>query len=408
MLILGGLASIGPFSIDMYLPSLPSVARDLHTQPALVQLSLTTCLAGLALGQLVAGPLSDRLGRRRPLLVGLVVYILAAIVCAISPSVGILIVARAAQGLAGAAGIVIANAIVADLYTGRAAARFFSRLMLVSGLAPIIAPLVGGQILRITTWRGVFTVLAGFGLLLLIAVAARLPETHPAGRRQFGGVGETLRTFAALARGRVFLGYTLASGLAFSAMFAYIAGAPFVYQNVYGVSPQMFSLLFGANSLGLMLAGQANGFALRVAAPRRLLVSGLTVALLAGALLLAAALIGGFGLAGVAVPLFVLLCSLGFVSPNATALALEIHPNSAGSAAGVFGMLSFLGGAIAAPLVGLGGDRTALPMAIVIAALTAVALAAYGILVAGSPAPSSTPSGPASPAVNATASDATK
>ncbi|MGO8684820.1 MAG: multidrug effflux MFS transporter [Thermoleophilia bacterium] len=390
MLVLGGLASIGPFSIDMYLPALPSVARDLHTQPSLVQLSLTTCLAGLALGQLVAGPLSDRLGRRRPLLVGLAVYVLAAILCALAPSVGVLIAVRAAQGLAGAAGIVIANAVVADLYTGRAAARFFSRLMLISGLAPIVAPLVGGQVLRITSWRGVFAILAGFGLVLLVAAALGLPETHPVGRRVLGGFAVTLRSFAGMARGRMFLGYTLASGLGFAAMFAYIAGAPFVYQNVYGVSPQTFSLLFGANSLGLMLAGQANGYLLKAVAPRRLLGFGLLVSLLAGALLLAAALHGGLGLAGVAVPLFVLLCSLGFVSPNATALALELHPRAAGSAAAVFGMLSFLGGAVAAPLVGLGGDRTALPMAIVIGALTAAALAAYALLTGRAPAPTET------------------
>jgi len=233
LLILGVLSAFGPLSIDMYLPALPALSRDLRASAAQTQLTLSACLLGLALGQLLAGPLSDALGRRRPLLIGVAAYAVASLLCVLAPSVGVLILLRFVQGLAGAAGIVIARAIVRDLHAGLAAARYFSLLMLVNGLAPILAPIIGGQLLRLTSWRGVFGLLAAIGALLLLAVATGLRETLPRADRHVGGVPATLATFRQLAADRLFVAYALSSGLALAAMFAYISGSPFVLEGRY-------------------------------------------------------------------------------------------------------------------------------------------------------------------------------
>ena len=239
VIMLGGLTAFGPLSIDMYLPALPSMARDFASPTSQVQLTLAACLAGLALGQLLAGPVSDTLGRRVTLLVGLAAYAVASLMCIFAPSMYALVVLRLVQGLAGAVGIVIARAIVRDLHSGVAAARLFSTLMIVSGLAPILAPLVGGQLLLVTSWRGVFFTLAIISLVLLFVVTLNLPETLPSHRRRDGGLRETFITFWQLATDRIFIGYALACGLGFGAMFAYISGSPFVLQNIYGISPQL-------------------------------------------------------------------------------------------------------------------------------------------------------------------------
>ncbi|MEV5080194.1 multidrug effflux MFS transporter [Streptomyces sp. NPDC056159] len=313
-LILGGLTATPPLAMDMYLPSLPEVTRSLHAPAATVQLTLTACLAGMALGQIVVGPMSDRWGRRRPLLAGLAVYVLATALCAFAPNVETLVAFRLAQGLSGAAGIVIARAVVRDLYDGVAMARFFSTLMLISGVAPIVAPLIGGQILRVTDWRGVFVVLTVVGALLAVVVWTRLPETLPPARRHGGGVGETLGSMRRLLADRAFTGYLLAGGFAFAALFAYIAASPFVIQEIYGASPQTYSLLFGLNSVGLVIVGQING---RVLVGRvrldRVLAVGLAVVILAatGLLLMAAGVFGDVGLVPVAAALFVLMSAMG-------------------------------------------------------------------------------------------------
>jgi len=378
--ILGALSAFGPLSIDMYLPALPSLSRDFSTGASQVQLTLSACLLGLALGQTIAGPISDALGRRRPLLVGLTAYALASLLCVVAPSVFALVVLRFIQGVAGAAGIVIARAIVRDLYSGVAVARFFSLLMLVNGLAPILAPLFGGLLLRFTSWRGVFIVLAIIGTLLVLAAATGLSETLPPDRRQSGGVRATITTFRQLLTNRFFVGYALSCGLAFGAMFAYISGSPFVLQDIYGLSPQLFSVLFGMNAFGLMLAGQVNGRLVSRVPPVRLLATGLTATAIGGAALLGVVTIGGLGLLGVLPSLFVVVSSLGFVLPNAAALALSGHPRTAGSASALLGVLQFAIGAIAAPLVGVSGTRTALPMSVVMAALGVSALGAFVLL----------------------------
>jgi DHA1 family bicyclomycin/chloramphenicol resistance-like MFS transporter len=352
----------------MYLPGLPALGRDLDAPAWEVQLTLTACLAGLALGQILAGPLSDRFGRRRPLLVGVGAYAAASLLCAVAPSIGVLVALRFAQGIAGAAGIVVARAVVRDMHSGVAAARFFSLLMLVNGLAPILAPVIGGQVLTVTSWRGVFLVLTAIGLLLLLATATGLRETLAPERRHPGGVAETLRTFVALLSDRVFLGHALACGLSFGAMFAYISGSPFVIQDIYGASPQLYSLMFAGNALGLVAASQANRALLRRLEPLQIVRAALSVqALAAVALLVVVA--AGAGVWGIVPLLFVVVASLGLVIPNATALALADHPRVAGSASGLLGVLQFIVGAAAAPLVGVGGTGTALPMALTIAVL---------------------------------------
>ncbi|MFF8604957.1 Bcr/CflA family multidrug efflux MFS transporter [Streptomyces sp. NPDC015346] len=367
-LVLGGLTALPPLSMDMYLPALPEVTESLRAPAATVQLTLTACLAGMALGQLVVGPMSDRWGRRRPLLVGMIVYVAATAVCALAPSVELLIAFRLLQGLAGAAGIVIARAMVRDLYDGDEMARFFSTLMLISGVAPIIAPLIGGQILRITDWRGVFHVLAVIGVLLTVVVWRFLRETLPPERRHAGGVGEALRTMRGLLVDRVFTGYMLTGGLAFAALFAYISASPFVVQEIYGASPQTFSLLFGLNSIGLVAVGQINGKLLvgRVSLDKAL-GWGLAVILLASValLLMTSGVFGEPGLVPVAAGLFVLMSAMGLALPNTNAQALMRTPHAAGSGSALLGTSSFLIGAVASPLVGIAGEATAVPMALV-------------------------------------------
>ncbi|KAB8144524.1 multidrug effflux MFS transporter [Chloroflexia bacterium SDU3-3] len=378
IIILGALSAFGPLSLDMYLPALPSLAQSFGASVSAAQITLSACLVGLALGQVLAGPLSDAVGRRRPLLVGVAAYALASLLCVFAPSIGAFALLRLMQGVAGAAGIVIARAIVRDLFAGVEAAKVFSLLMLVNGLAPILAPVFGGQLLRLTSWRGVFATLAVVGVLLLLA-ALLLPETLADEHRQSGGVGATLRTFRTLLGDGGFMRYALSCGLAFSSMFAYISGSSFVLQDLYGVSPQAFSMIFGANALGLMVVGQVSGRLVGRVSPRRLLGAGLAGTALGGVALLAVVLAGA-GLWGILPALFVVVASMGLVLPNATTLALSGHPRMAGSASALIGVLQYALGAAAAPFVGLGGGTSALPMAAVMAALGCCALGVFALL----------------------------
>ncbi|MGW6355304.1 multidrug effflux MFS transporter [Streptomyces sp. NPDC055092] len=379
-LVLGGLTAVPPLSMDMYLPALPEVTGALHTSAATAQLTLTACLTGMALGQLAVGPMSDKWGRRRPLLIGLLVYIVATAVCALAPTAPLLIGFRLAQGLAGAAGIVIARAVVRDLYDGVEMARFFSTLMLISGVAPVVAPLIGGQVLRITDWRGIFVVLTVVGIALTALVRKGLPETLAPERRHGGGTAEALRTMRGLLADRVFTGYMISGGFAFAALFAYISASPFVVQEIYGASPQTFSLLFGINSVGLIAVGQINGKLLvgRVSLDKALAVGLCVIALASAALLLmATGVFGDVGLVPIAAGLFVLMSAMGLAMPNTNALALMRTPHAAGSASALLGTSSFLVGAIASPLVGIAGEGTAVPMAVVQLACALAAIACF-------------------------------
>jgi MFS transporter, DHA1 family, multidrug resistance protein len=382
IVLLGGLSAFGPLCIDAYLPALPSLGRDLDASASQTQITLTACLLGLAAGQLLAGPLSDVRGRKRPLLAGLVVFTLASLLCAAAPSVWMLIAMRFVQGSAGAVGIVIARAVARDLYSGTALARFFGLILIVTGVAPILAPILGAQLLHVTSWRGVYVGLAAIGGLLLVGTEIWLRETLPEEKRHSGGPRATFSVFRRLLADRVFVGYALSCGLTFAAMFAYIAGSPFVLQDIYGVSPQEFSLIFGLNALGLVAAGQLGAHLVVSVRPQRILFFGLALCALAGAGLLTSIVLDA-GLAAVLVTLFVLLTSIGLVLPNAFALALSDHARTAGSASALLGVSQFALGALTAPLVGVAGTDTALPMGIAIAVLSALALAPFLFLTRG-------------------------
>jgi MFS transporter, DHA1 family, multidrug resistance protein len=384
ILVLGALSAFGPMCTDMYLPALPAIGRELGVADSVVQLTITMCLLGLALGQLVAGPLSDRLGRRPPLIGGLAVFTAASLVCAVAPDYGMLLAARLVQGLAGAAGLVISRAVVRDLFGGSQAARFFATLMLVMGVAPILAPLAGAGILEWTSWRGIFVVLACFGAALVPAVLAWLPETVPAERRHKRGAGSTRQALTSMLRQRSFVGLGLTSGLVSGAMFAYIGDATFVLQQVYGLSPQQFALVFGGNAVGIIGASQVSARLVERVTPRRLLWAGVFQAAAGGLLLLIAAA-SRLPLAVVLISLFAVVSTIGFVSPNATALALEDHAEAAGSAASLLGVSQLAIGALLAPVVGLFGS-TALPLAAVMAAAAFAALLVMAFVVPRSPA----------------------
>src|SRR4051794_34353048 len=314
----------------MYLPAFPDIAASLHASAAQVQLTLTACVAGLALGQLVVGPLSDRLGRRLPLIAVMTIYAVASLCCSVAPNAPVLMALRFVQGLAGAGGVGVARAVVRDLHSGAEAVRLFSSLMLVTGLAPILAPLVGGQVLAVTSWRGIFVVLAVLSALLALLVAFGLRETLPPDRRSDHGLRRTLAIMRALLRDRWFVGHALAGGLGFGALFAYISGSSFVLQGIYGVSPQLYSVLFAMNGLGLIAGSQVNARLVGRFGPARLLRAGLLSIVCSAAALLAVVTAGGLGVWAVLVPMFVIVSSLSFVLPNSTALALADHADVAG------------------------------------------------------------------------------
>lgn len=377
--ILGSLSGIGPLSIDMYLPAFPTLAEELGASASVTQLSLTACLLGIALGQLIVGPISDVRGRRKPLLIGIAVYVIVSLLCVISPNIWTFIGLRFVQGLAGAAGIVIARASVRDMYSGAELTKFFALLMLVNGAAPILAPMIGAEILTFTSWRGVFAVLAAAGILMFAAVLTGLKETLPPERRLNGGIGTTLRTFKGLLSNSAFMGYAITQGLMMAAMFAYISGSSFVLQEIYEVTPRGYSLIFGLNGLGIIVASQIAGrLAGRVEA-RRLLTAGLTIAS-AGAVLLLVSVWQELGLGGVVPALFLVVSSVGIISTTTASLALQDQGRNAGSASALLGMLSFIFGGAAAPLVGLGGEGTAMPLAVVMLLLVAASVCCFVFL----------------------------
>ncbi|HSU35741.1 MAG TPA: multidrug effflux MFS transporter [Propionibacteriaceae bacterium] len=380
IVVLGMLSTFGPISLDLYLPALPQLAAELETSTSAAQLTLTACLIGLAVGQIVAGPMSDRFGRKRPLMIGLIAYALASLACAFAWSISVLLVLRLIQGLAGAAGIVIARAVARDLHEGRALVIFFSRLVLVSGLAPVIAPVLGGQLNRVMTWRGIFVVLAVIGVVLVLAGWLGLKESLPPEKRIVGGLTATLRGFGLLIRDRFFVGVALAAGLVGASMFSYIAGATFVLQKIYGLSPQGFSLAFGINSLGILGSAQLSARLTRRFSPLRVLAAGLAVNL-TGALCLATAVLLGLSLPFVLVSLFVMVSAIGMVLPTSTALALANYPERAGTASALLGLLQYLVGGLAAPLVGLGGEDTAVPLGVVAASASLGASVVFAALV---------------------------
>jgi DHA1 family bicyclomycin/chloramphenicol resistance-like MFS transporter len=372
LIVLGALSAFGPLSMDLYLPALPELAADYDSTAAIAQLTVTSCMIGLAAGQLVVGPLSDTFGRRRPLLLGVALYTVMSLLCTIAPSMAVLIGLRAVQGIAGGAGIVIARAVVRDLCAGDAAARVFSLLMLVTGVAPVVAPVLGGQLLRIGPWQGTFVTLSLIGCVLLAAAAWAVRETLPADRRIDGGVRSALTQIAAALRDPRFLAATVVLALSSTVLFSYITMSPFVLQTRYGLSPQAFSLVFAANSIGLFAAGLTSARLVRVIGARTTLRVGLVVSAVGGIGLTIAGLLGA-GL-GVTLPvLFLTVASVALIMPNATAIGLTDQGSRSGTASGVMGMAQFAIGGVIPPIVSTAG-ATILTMSLSMLTAATVAL----------------------------------
>ena len=368
VLLLGVLVALGPFTIDMYLPALPVIAPDLGSTPAAVQLTPTGTLAGVAAGQLVLGPLSDALGRRRPLVAGVAVHVVASLLCVLAPSVAVLGVLRAFQGFGAAAASVVGMAVVRDLFSGRAAATLFSRLMLVIGASPVLAPTVGGEVLRWSTWRGVFAVLALLGTGVLAMAVRSLPETLPAYCRRDAGGARAVRTYAALLGDRAFAGLALVGGLVMASLFGYVSGSTFVFQDQYGLSQQQFALVFGSGAVALIGATQLTAPLLRRWTTRQILVVGLGLGTASGAVLVAVTALSSStprlgGLSMLLVLLWLVLAGQGLTFPTIPALAMSRYEATAGSAAALLGAAQCGVAALAAPVVGLlGTDARAMAL----------------------------------------------
>lgn len=360
--LLGMLGILGPLNIDMYLPSFPGIASDLETSASLVQLSLTTCLIGLAVGQIVVGPISDSKGRKKPLIIFLSLFAVASFACALAPNIYVLVIARFIQGFTASAGVVLSKAVVRDVFTGRELTKFFALLMVINATAPMIAPITGGAILLLpfATWETIFLFLSIVGFAIVFTVVGKLPETLPVENRIPSSVKESVRTIGRLVKDRSFIGYALTIGFVHGGSFAYVSGTPFVYQGIYDVSPQAFSFLFGVNGLaiitGSFLVGRLGG----IFHERSLLRSAVLIAVSATGVLLVMTILEG-PLYSIVVPIFIYMTAMGMVLTSTFTLAMEHQGHRAGSASAVLGMLPLLFGAVVSPLVGL-DETTAVPM----------------------------------------------
>jgi DHA1 family bicyclomycin/chloramphenicol resistance-like MFS transporter len=379
-IILGALVALGPLSIDMYLPAFPELARAFRTDAASVQITLASYFAGLAIGQAFYGALSDRLGRKAPLYAGLVLFVLASLGCVLAATIEMLIALRFVQALGGCAAMVISRAVVRDQFDERDSARVLSMLMLVMGVAPILAPLLGGWLVVHSGWQAIFWVLAAMGVLNLLSVWFTLDESLPPERRQRHDLFSVLRVYRALLRDRHFMRFAFGGGLTIAGMFAYIAGSPYVFMEIYGVLPENYGWIFGTNAAGLIAASQINGRLVMRMKRERIFVAALSMGALAALALLAAGLTGVGGLLGILVPLFVFVAGLGFVLPVATALAMAPHGRNAGAASALLGVLQFVLGAVSGSLVGALHDGSARPMTLIIAACGVGALLVQFVL----------------------------
>jgi len=383
IILLGALTALGPFTIDLYLPAFPVLQEDFQTSAAAIQLTLTGTMAGFALGQLVVGPLSDKVGRRVPLLLVTALHVLASIAAALAPTLELLSLARVFMGVGAAAGGVVAMAIVRDLFGGRRLVVMLSRLALVSGVAPVVAPLIGSALLIVMPWRGIFVVLAVYGAVMLVSAVFLIPETLPKARRSEAGSTTVLERYRSVFRDRVFIGVLIIGGMTFSGLFSYLSASPFLFQETYGFDAQQYGLLFAANSLGVVIGVQA---ASRLAArfgPQWVL------AVSTGVLVLAAIAIVvtdqfGLGLWGTVIPLFVFMTACGFTFPCVQVLALDRHGKAAGTAASIIGATNFGVAGIITPLVGAladGAEITATTMASVMVGCAVIGVLALWLVV---------------------------
>lgn len=376
-LVLGMLSILGPLNIDMYLPSFPDIASDLEARASHVQLSLTACLIGLAIGQIVVGPISDAQGRRRPLLLFIFLFVLSSLFCAIAPSIITLIVARFLQGFTASAGIVISRAVVRDVFSGRALTAFFALLMVIQAVAPMVAPMAGGAILLLpySSWKTIFYFLVLMGLIIVVVAAWKLEETLPVERRTPSSISHSLRTMGSLMKDRTYIGYALTVGLIHGGSFAYVAGTPFVYQDIYGVSPQVFSVLFGMNGLAIITGSFVIGRYGGIIHERSLLRIGVWIAVGSTAVLLMMTAVQA-PLAMIVLSIFIYMISIGMICTSTFTLAMEHQGHRAGSASAVMGLFPLLLGSTVSPLVGL-NEATAVPMGAVMFATAACGAVAF-------------------------------
>lgn len=378
--ILGTLSAFGPLTTDMYLPGMPALVEDFSTDSGSVQLTLSLFFLGLAFGQAFYGPIADRIGRRIPLLFGCGLYTLASIGCALAPTIEVLIFMRCLQALGGCAGMVLSRTVVRDLFETKDAARMYSFLILVMGLAPITAPFLGGQILLYFDWRAIFWFLTFFGLLCFLLVAFGLPESLPTERRQHLTLGSVLGKYGKLLRDKPFMGFAIVNGCISGGMFAYISGSPFVFIDLHGVAPENFGWIFGANAAGLIATSQFNRRLIRSYDSRTILRGMLLTYMVSSVVLVMAAVSQIGGMWGLLLPLFICVSCNGMSGPNATAVALEPYGQIAGIASAVFGATQFLIGAASGALVGQLDNGTSVPMTAVMCLCGVIALAAFFLL----------------------------
>ena len=378
--ILGALTAMGPLAIDMYLPALPTIAREMASSTASVQVSLAVYFIGIACGQAFYGPLSDRWGRKPALYFGLTLFSVSSVGCALARDVTALIALRFLQALGGCAPLVVPRAVVRDYFDQRGSVRMLSVLMLVMGLAPILAPLIGGQLLVNFGWRSVFWVLAAYGVFWLVIVTLFLHESLPLARRRRQRAADVMATYLGLLRDRTYIGYVLTGALIFAGLLAYISGSPFVFIELFQVPPEQYGLFFGVNALGIIIASQVNRWLANKYDARHIISAVLPVSVTAGAVLLIDAATGFGGFAGILVPLFFYISTHGFIMPNTTALAMAPHGAVAGSASALLGTVQFVLGASAGALLGALGNGTAVPLAAVVAGCAALAFVTYQAL----------------------------
>ncbi|WP_210480343.1 multidrug effflux MFS transporter [Naasia sp. SYSU D00948] len=379
VLVLGALVGVGPFTIDMYLPAFPALTRDFGVGEAAIQLTLTGTLVGFGIGQLIVGPISDRVGRKVPLLASTTLHVVASVGAALAQDVTVLAIFRVLQGIGAAGGSVVAMAMVRDLFGGRPLVRMLSRLALVTSLAPILAPLIGSQLLTVVDWRGVFIVLAGYGLFMLIAGAFTLPETLAPSTEHAEGHSTARERYRSLFTDRIFVGVALVGAMQFTGLFAYLSSSSFLFQEVYGLDPQQYGMLFAVNSLGILLGNQTAARLTKVMGPQWILVGTTAVQLLASGFIVLSVLLG-WGLVGVLIPLFFFITACGFAFPCIQVTALAHHGNEAGTAASLLGALNFGVSGIVSPVVGLLGIGTAIPMGSVMAVTAVLAILALWLI----------------------------
>jgi MFS transporter, DHA1 family, multidrug resistance protein len=372
-LLLAVFCALGPFTVDMYLSSFPEIMSFFDTNASMVQASLTSALLGLSLGQIIIGPLSDVHGRRKPLLFSMILFFISSVGCAISPNVETFIVLRFIQGFTASAGLVIARAIIRDMYDGVELTKFFALLTTITSVTPLLSPLAGSAVISFTSWVGVFAFTGIVGIYLTIMTVWKVKETLPIENRVSSDFKELLKTYKTLLQDRKFIGYGLASGVLFGGCFAYISGSPFIYQNIYGVSPQMFSILFALNGISLMLGAQLVKRLAERTTPHKIFLIGLLTSFISSLAVLIVVLSHG-PLAALVISLFLSNVALGIVGPISFTLAIESQGHIAGSASALLGILPFLLGSITSPLVGMAGEYSAVPLGVIIFATSLLAV----------------------------------